>query len=224
MKRMLILACALAVLQAACAAAVGADEISYVVPVPLGPTIWTQPVIVPLFDPALGTLLGVEFTMSGHVEGVVAFENLDTTPAIIAVYVPADIALMRPDYSEIMKVSPLIVVSDSVTEYDGTTDFGGTSGRTYEGLTANLTASKSVPPPDGDLVLFTGTGNINLWAGAWVWPYPVSSELLSVHTSTAASAEVTVKYVYEPIPEPSSLIALLAGLGSLSGFAILRRR
>ncbi len=48
------------------------------------------------------------------------------------------------------------------TTYDGVFDFGGTSGRTFKGLTSSLTATATTPPPTTDLALFTRSRNITL--------------------------------------------------------------
>lgn len=222
MKKTFQLVCVLA-LAAICALSAGAAEISYSVPTPLAKTNWTSAVIVPKFDPALGTLLGVEFTIAGHVEGVAKFESLDASPATITMNLWADMVLMRPDYSALVMVSPLASTVDGVSAFDGVIDFGGTSGRTHEGLVADLSASKTSPPPDSDLALFTGTGNINLWAGTWAYCTGSGSGNLVIQFSTYASAQSTVKYIYQPIPEPSSLLALMSGLVGIAGLVARRR-
>lgn len=185
----------------------------------LSSTNWTDALSVPLFDPALGTLTSIEFNLSGHVEGSALFESLDASPATVTMDLQAEIELQRPDFSTITTVIPVANTVDNVAAYDNVLDFGGTSGRTYADLTGDDSINFTSPPPLSDLALFTGIGTISLPITATGASAASGAGNLITQFSTSASAEASVTYIYEVIPEPASLSLLAIG-----GIAMLRRR
>lgn len=198
---------------------VQADTISYgPLSIPLSSTNWSGSINVPLFDPALGTLLGIEFHLEGHVEGTAKFESLDASPATVTMNLAAQIVLQRPDTSVLAVVLPLAQTVDNVPAFDGVIDFGGTSGKTYAGLSADDVDDAVSPPPASDLVLFTGVGSIVLPVVATGQSNASGAGNLITQFNTSASASASVTYIYE-VPEPASL-SLLA----LGGVLVLRRR
>ncbi len=70
----------------------------------------------------------------------------------------ATITLTDPSLNVLATVIPVANTSDNVTAYDGVTDFGGTSGKSYLGLAGNDSDSGS----SVDFPAFTGVGNILL--------------------------------------------------------------
>jgi len=194
-----------------------ADTITYTDSIPLSATGWSDSVSVPKFDPALGTLNSIEYTLSGHVEGTAAFENQSPSEATITMDLSAILKLQRPDLTTIVITIPVASTSDDVTAYDGVLDYGGTSGRTHSNLSNDL--SESITSSSAaDLSLFTGTGNISLPVEAGGASSGSGSGTLILQFSTAASAEVEVIYNYT-VPEPATM-----GLLSLGGLALIRRR
>ena len=185
----------------------------------LSSTNWANSLNVPQFNPALGTLTQIDFSLSGHVEGTAKFESLDASPATINLSLQATISLQRPDLSSLVTVIPVANTSDNVSAYDNTMDFDGSSGKTYSGLSGNDTLMFSSPPPLADLALFTGVGSINLPVSATGSSSGSGAGNLITQFLTSASAEASVTYHYTPAPEPASL-ALLA----LGGSVALRRR
>ena len=197
-----------------------ADVLTWNASVPLTDTDWVQNVSIPKFDPSLGTLTSIDFSMTAHIEGSSFYENQETSPTMVSLTLAAEMSLLRPDMSSLITVNPSTTVGELAGAFDGMIDFGGTSGNTFNNLFADITQSASSPPPASDLALFTGLGNILLpvsamgdssgaGPGNWIFGFAL-----------AASADVTVKYNYTPVPEPTSAATLvLAGLGLL-----LRRR
>jgi hypothetical protein len=181
----------------ALAAAQGTATVCFNDAVPLQPTNWNSSVTIPKFDPSLGTLQSIQFTISGTVQGQAAVESLDAAPTVINTSFSAQLTLTRPDLSVIVVTIPIAMFSDPVTAFDGTLDFGGTSGVTHPGIIAMDSDMATSPPPLSDLVLFTGPGTISL---------PVTAAATSIATGpgnvvtqfmTSASATVQVCYTYE---------------------------
>jgi hypothetical protein len=204
-------------------ASASAATISFSDSIPLSTTNWSSSVSVSKFDPSLGTLLGITFELSGHVEGGAKFESLDAAPATVTMDLAADIELQRPDLSTLVVSNPLVQTVDNVTAFDTVLDFGGTSGKTYTGLSADDTESAVSPPPASDLVLFTGLGNISLPVEAEGASTGSGAGNLILQFNTSASADVKVTYEYEPIPEPSTLGLLSMGIIGLLAWRWRRR-
>jgi hypothetical protein len=201
-----------------------AATISFSDSIPLASTSWSSSVTVSKFDPSLGTLNSITFELDGHVEGGAKFESLDSSPTTVTMNLTADIELQRPDTSTIVITTPLVQTVDSVTAYDSVLDFGGTSGKTYAGLSADDSDSAVSPPPASDLVLFTGLGNITLPVEAKGASSGSGAGNLILQFNTSASADVKVTYDYEPIPEPSTLGLLSMGIMGLLAHLWRRHR
>lgn len=218
-------ALALAVLAIVAAATPArADSETFTDSVSIQPTNFTASVSIPRFDPSLGTLTSIDFTLMGTVLGTAKFESEDAAPSTVITNLQATIKLERPDLSTVTVVLPTVTTSTSVTAFDGVVDFGGTSGRTFTGQTSSATSSISSPPPLSDLLLFTGLTNIVLPVLATGTSTGSGNGNLDLSFRTNASAVVTVTYNYTPlraVPEPSSFA--LIGLGG-AGLALIRLR
>jgi len=221
MKRFVLLVC---VLISAQMIAANADMVSYGGSVPLATTNWSSAITIPKFDPTLGILNSIAFELSGNLLGTARFENLDALPSTVTMFLSSQIRMLRPDTSIILVAIPIVATADYVAAFDGILDYGGTSGITYAGLAANKFVTSSSPPPGSDLALFTGLGTIALPVIAIGNSGGNGAGNLRLDFSTAASAEVVVKYYFTPIPEPSTLFALLSGLGGIAGSITLRKK
>jgi len=196
--------------------------ISYSGSVPVTETDWADSVSITQFNPALGTLNSVQIDLDAHVEGSAKFEHRGNKPATVLMYLWANVEVQRPDTSLLVGASPIQTTIDSVTKFDGTVDFGGTSGRTHDGLSGNQSNS-TVTSDAADLALFIGTGSIVLPVLANAASGATGSGNMLFDFLTNASADVTVTYDYT-VPEPSALIGL-AGMGLVGvGMWVRRRR
>lgn len=168
--------------------------------VPLQSTNWNGTMTFPKFDPALGQLVSIDFTLNGHIEGQVREESLDGSPSVISTNFQAQITLTRPDTSVIVVTIPIANFMDSLTAFDGTLDFGGSSGVTHSNITANASNGATSPPPLSDLVLFTGPagmpGTISLPVMASGTSTASGSGNLITQFTTSASASCDVCYHY----------------------------
>jgi hypothetical protein len=182
---------------------------------------WSNAVSIPKFNPLLGTLTKITYTLAGHIEGDARGESLDASPATVNLNLAASLTLRRPDQSIILTDLPSISRSFNASAFDGTIDFGGTSGQTFSGLISDVTETASSPPLLlSDLALFTGTGDILLPVVAAGTSSGTGAGNLITQFSTRASARVTVEYEYTPstVPEGGmTLVTLAVGLLSLGG-------
>lgn len=186
-------------------------------------TNWATTVSLQKFDPALGTLNSIKFILDGHVEGTAKFESQDAEPSVVTMDLAAILKLQRPDLSTLVVTIPVVSTLDNPSAWDGVDDFAGTSGKTYNGLTGDDSNSVTTTSA-ADKALFTGLGSIILpTMGSGASTGSGAGNLL-LQFETKASAAAWVTYDYTPVPEPSSLIALMSGIGGLMGFAIRRRR
>ena len=176
-----------------------------------GPAGWTNAVNPTRFDPTLGTLDAVSFSVTVALSGTVKAENLGATPAMISADETATVSVLSPTGSPILgspaqtSWSSLHAIGNGFASsgynlgaYDGATDFAGTSGTTvaltgYPGWISNQDFGAAA-----DLTAFTGWGTIAV---------PVqSSGNATVHgpaqslteTTLDIGATVSVSYVYRP--------------------------
>ncbi len=160
-------------------------------------TDWSQTVTVPRFapGPVTGDLLAVEVTLTGHVGGLVAFENVDAVPADVQAALRARIAVSGPD-GELVAITPSAVRIDALPAFDGMQDDGGDSGRTWSDLEASATATV-VLTDAASLNAFSGTGRIALGLDA-VGDANVVTSTASISVDLQridAGADVDVTYV-----------------------------
>lgn len=195
---------------------VNAATISTEVTLPLHKTNWSSTLNVPEFDASLGTLTGIAFQLSYTVDRTVKMENMDDDPSVLSTQLTVNVMLQRPDASSILSGSSIFTTSDTLPGYDGTMDFGGTSGKVFEDeQVKQITGSSSTP---ADLALFTGSASDAL---------PISFSALSQANGdgnvitqfvTRTSADLLVTYTYT-VPEPATMAMLAAGM-----LALIRRR
>ena len=216
----------LGVLAALAAGAVMGNQVTYnFSPVVAQTTTnFTANIGVNKFDPALGTLTGIQFTLTGTVLGTVKFESQDAAPSTISSNLSATITLTRPDNSTIAVVLPTVSAVTSLTAYDGTLDFNGTSGRTFANVTNTLSSTPAVMSSNADLALFQGIGSIVLPVTASASSSAAGAGNLFTSFTTTAGADGSVTYFYNTTstPEPSTTILMLSS--GLVLFPIIRRK
>lgn len=170
--------------------------VEYADSVPLMTPNWTDSVTLPKFNPGLGELTGVEFWFAGHIEGSAGYESLDAGPTIVTIIFAAELTLETPGATADLVVYPAASTITEATAFDGTIDFGGTSGMTFEGIMADGKEHLSVDPEE--FGSYMGPGDLELDLEAWgSFGAPVGGNII-YYFKQAASATVTVRYAYSP--------------------------
>ncbi|HVC60737.1 MAG TPA: choice-of-anchor E domain-containing protein [Acetobacteraceae bacterium] len=152
-------------------------------------------VAVNQFNPALGTLVGIDLTLSGDLSTSVAAENEDATPAVVSATQIATVTLALPDVTE--TASAAIDTSVALGGYDGTADYAGTSGTIVQSQTLIPTTTDMLTDAT-DLAAFTGTGTVagtisSAGTSGLEGPGNLLAQLLA-----QAGATATVSYEYVP--------------------------
>lgn len=179
--------------------------------------IINAPVSIQKFDSSLGTLDSVTIDFIGDLKGDAGFENISRQPSTVTVDLSGVLKLQLPDRTSVAEFNPQQYYSYNVTGYDGTTDFGGTSGKTVVGLTASQSDTKTYTD-NNSLQTFTGFGNLDLLFSATAKSTVSGSGNIISYVTTYAKSNVQVTYDYKErrkVPEPSAIlgIGVVAGVG-----------
>lgn len=182
------------------------------------------PLSIQKFDSSLGTLDSVKIDFIGDLKGDTGFENRGPQSSTVTVGLSGTLKLELPDGISVAEFTPQKDYSYDVAKFDGTTDFGGSSGKTVEGLTASQSETKTYT--DNTLLQsFTGSDNLNLLFSAAAKSTVSGSGNIASYVTTYAKSNVQVTYDYQErrrVPEPSGIvgISVMAGVGAWS----LRKR
>lgn len=170
--------------------------LTHTVSFPQAATDWSASQAIPQFDPSLGTLTSVEIINNDQIASTIKVENLDGAPATIHATVAGTVTLSGPGV-------PGLVTNLSADQtfaasaFDGTVDFGGTSGHDFGPKSATGSNSVTLTAPS-DLAAFIGTGNVSFTEAAHGTSNGsgAANLLLSIHTQ--ASGSLTLIYHYTP--------------------------
>lgn len=177
------------------------------------------------FSPSLGRLHKVTVDFLGELNGNGRFENRSSRPTNVTVNLGGSLSLEQAELQAIAGEAPLLAINPTtsqtynVARFDGRTDFAGPSGRTFSGLSASESGSRTFTDL-ASLGVFTGTGNINFLFSAVANSLVQGSGNFTSEINTFARAGVTVTYEYRTTPEPSVAI----GMGVFAGLAMLSNR
>lgn len=170
-------------------------------PIPLTTTPWNANLTLAKFNPALGTLIGVEVTASTSIVQDLAIENLDTNPATVQGLGTGSIVATMPTAPNLTSSANTSIPATAVTAFDGTLDFAGTSAVSLVGQTANGSALRSPYLPLSD---FNGPGSVTIPVFGNGLFSASGSGNLATQVNTQVSAEVCVTYYYAlPTPTPT---------------------
>lgn len=182
-----------------------ADILCYAVNTPLAPTNWNTTVSVPRFDPSLGTLNLVDVCISGQATGSYGVESPDSGPSVVTVSFSANVSLFRPNSSLIATAVPVANFTHNFTPFDGTIDFGGTSGVFVSGINTLATTQLNLTSPS-DLALFRGPagnpGSIVLGVTGVGSSIAFGGGHLITQFQMQAAGMVSICYDYTPVAAP----------------------
>lgn len=195
----------------------------------LAPTDITDALLsVQKFDGNLGKLKNVTIGFDGQIVGDALVESLDAQAQTLTFNLGGTLTLLGDDILNNPLFEETVSASDSfeATAFDGVTDFGGTSGQSFQGLTATL-SGQNFYDDQNVLDFFTGTENLEFLFSANTNSSVTGAANLLAGITTQAGASVTVTYHYEDfdggvlperVPEPSAILGLglFAGVGFLS--------
>ena len=186
---------------------------------------WSAFISIEKFNPALGHLNSVVFSMTGLVQGSAQGENTSTSSgADVKLTLASGLTLTRPGGGPALVVAtPLSITLFSASVFDGVVDFAGTSGATMSGLLGTKFNSANYASA-ADLALFTGPGMIDLPLSAVGKSLATGGGSIISLFDTEARGEVTVTYKYSSAAVPEPRVYGAVGALLCAGFAALRRR
>ncbi|WP_066383092.1 choice-of-anchor E domain-containing protein [Anabaena sp. CA = ATCC 33047] len=171
------------------------------------------------FDSSLGTLKGVTLKFDGQLQGVGRYENTGPNASSVTVNLTGQLGLDLGGQS-LFSLNPQKADTYNFAAFDGTLDFGGTSGSTINGPTAQMSQTRSFTDASF-LQAFIGSGNLDFLLSAQATSTVSGSGNIFASVTTLARGGVEVTYDYDPVqsvPEPSAALGfgLVAGIGLLS--------
>lgn len=188
--------------------------------VDLQSTNWSESLAVNQFDDMDGTrqLVSICIYLEGGVSGSAALESLDNAAAEVSVELSAEISLSLGD-ALLGVLIPIADDSFNATAFDGTIDFGGTSGMTFAKLEASDSTDIKLTDADESFASFIGDGTVKLTGDAVGTSFGAGAGNLVLQFTTQAEMAYRLTYKYTEIPTPGTAV-LLAG----AGLAGIRRR
>jgi hypothetical protein len=160
------------------------------------PDVATQALLY--FSASMGTLTEVDVVTSGSYSTEFHAENLGTSNSAITGTTTANLSINGPGGSIPVTIPP-IAESFSAAPFDGTLDYGGTSGKDFAAQTSNSAPVTTVLTSPADLAAFTGNFRIPISvSGHAIGSATASDGAVSAGFNTQTSATITVIYHYNP--------------------------
>ena len=175
--------------------------------VPMSRADWSTTAKVNQFDPSLGTLRDIRFGLTGTLQGTIGVENLEPTPTSTYESIASTVTLSGPGGSaNLLSVTPYVVTSANLADFDGTINFAGRSGRTFsvsntQSATTSFTAGAG--GPQLPVAPFVGTGQVALPVTASATSGIGGPLALAARIRAVAGAKVTVGYGFASTSPPA---------------------
>ena len=160
------------------------------------PNVATQAFLY--FSAPMGTLTEVDVVTSGSFSTQFEAENLGSTSSNITGTTSANLTINLPS-GPIPLVIPSVTEAFSAAPFDGTLNYGGTSGNDFAPATSTSPTQTAVLTSPADLAAFTGQFRIPLSVSGHTSGIATSTNNdLSDNFSTQTSATITLIYHYTP--------------------------
>lgn len=160
------------------------------------PTVSNQAILY--FSATMGTLTEVDVVTSGSFQSQFSAENLASTARTIAGTTSANLSIGVPTGAIPVSI-PSVTQSFNASAYDGTLDYGGTSGKTMPTVTSQSSPQTEVLTSPADLADFTGHFRIPITvSGHATGSVTPDDSQVSSTFDTDTSATITVIYHYIP--------------------------
>lgn len=166
---------------------------------------------VPKFDPALGTLTGVSWSITGAIASILGLQNDSAQAVTLSAFTSVDFNIDSAELA--LGASPDFNVFAST----GLVTLGVGESALFP-VTAQTTITGSETPSGA--FLLPGTVDLSFLSTTSFGGMGTGSDI-TISQATDAGVSFSITYEFTPIPEPSSL--LLLG-GGLLGAAAARRR
>ncbi len=161
----------------------------------------TQAQSVAQFNPSLGTLNSVQIQLNGTLSSDVKVENLDSSSSTVNAQVNGNLSLLGPGGNSLLSATPTLSENTSLSAFDGTLDYGGTSGHDFGVQSASAQQSVTLT---NDLSAWEGTGNVSLTESAQSSSTVSGSGNQQVQIASQGSGVATVIYNYTPATTPTT--------------------
>jgi hypothetical protein len=148
------------------------------------------------FDPSLGQLESIEIQHDGSITSEIKAENFSSTSdSNITGTVSGTLSLSGPGgLSNVVNIAGA-AGSFHATQYDGVTDFDGSSGGTFGTQTAN--GSNTIVLTGSDMDEYIGTGQVSITETSDATSDATGGGNLDVQVRSTAQSTVTVTYHYK---------------------------
>lgn len=183
---------------------------------------WDTSFVFNKFDSSLGTLTGVVITLTDNVKGSAGYENLTKVATQVTMKLDASISLTALGNQSLISSLNLYNGTTNTSAYDGTINFQGSSGTTFSNLTGSDSKTLTLGLADANLGLYVGNGTFTIPVSARGISSASGPGNLATQFSTVAGASAQVRYLFTPVPEPTSVA--LMGIGGLGLVALGRRK
>ncbi|MDH7503320.1 MAG: choice-of-anchor E domain-containing protein [Verrucomicrobiota bacterium] len=178
---------------------------------------WVAQLDIPQFDPALGTLESIALEVDTSIVTDFKAENVNNWGDEGA-YAPVTASIsttvsLQLEGAVLAAAQPSIYREDNIAaRYDGTFDFGGTSGISAIGITASDTATRTLSAASGDdLSAFVGNSAVSMTLSAAGFSKVKGSGNLAISISTDAGGTVKVCYFYRRTPPGGGFCVFVEG-------------
>ena len=160
------------------------------------PNVATQAFLY--FSSTMGTLTEVDVVTSGTFSTEFAAENLASSSNVITGTTTANLSINVPSGAIPLSI-PAVTDTFNGSRFDGTLDYGGTSGKDFAAVTSSSAAQTTVLTSAAALAAFTGNFRIPITLSGHANGAATSTDAdISESFHTLTSATITVIYHYDP--------------------------